>query len=254
MAPLEGHFARALTDRMAQRTIAAFDLRNDTTGRKLIPEASGMKAVEARQYRITGGVAAWPIPVVSTILGLAAFGLDALELALTIALVGFLAQTFWLGGVVEVSPVGLTRGFLLNGRFLGRTTVIPWEAIASVHTEWRGPADDTALVTIVRDGAGRSIRLSTAMGLSSYWACLAAIVRAAPRATRSGLTDAILKEGPPGRRSLISAAATAGALALVVVAVVGVHYLWAQGQSSFARSQEPSGPALEITGHAAARR
>lgn len=204
-----------------------------------------MKTAELRQYRIAGGVAAWPIPVVSSMLGLAALGLDALEVALTLALLGFVAQKLWLGGVVEISAVGITRGFLLNGRFPGRTTVMAWDAIASVHTVWRYPGDDTALVTIVRDREGRSIRLSTAMGLYGYWTCLAAIVGGAPRATRSGLTDAVLEEGPPGRRNLLSAARTAGALALVMVALVGVHYLWAQGRSSFARALDQAGQVSE---------
>jgi hypothetical protein len=201
-----------------------------------------MKAAEFRQYRIAGGVAAWPIPVVSSLLALGALGLGALELTVSIALLGFVAQTIWRGGVVETSPVGVTRGFLLSGRFVGRTTVIAWGSVASLHTDWRRPGDDTALVTIVRDRDGRSIRLSTAMGLGQYWACLAAVARQAPRAARSGLTDAVLAEGPPGRRGFLSAAATAGALALVVVAVVGVHYLWAQGRSSVVRLQDPDRP------------
>jgi hypothetical protein len=207
-----------------------------------------MRVAELRQYRIGGGVAAWPIPVVSCILSLGALGLDALEFALAIALIGFVAQTVWLGRVVETSPVGITRGFMLNGRFVGRTTVIAWNAIASVQTKWRHPGDDTALETTVRDGEGRSIHLSTAMGLHDYWTCLAAIVSGAPFATRSGLTDAVVEEGPPGRQGLISAAATAGALALIVVAVVGVHYLWAQGRSSFARQLEPAGHVSEPIG------
>jgi hypothetical protein len=206
-----------------------------------------MKTAELRQYRIAGGVAAWPIPVVSSILGLGALSLDALEPTLVIALLGFVAQVLWLGAVVEISPVGITRGFVLRGRFVGRTTVMAWNTIASVHTEWRHPGDDTALVTTVCDREGRSIRLSTAMGLRDYCRCLAAISRGAPFATRSGLTDAVLSEGPPGTRGFVSAAATAGALALVMVVLVAVHYLWAQGHSSFARyleqaeRQSPSG-------------
>jgi hypothetical protein len=197
-----------------------------------------MKTAELQQYRIAGGVAAWPIPVVSSILGLGALTLDALEPTLVIALLGFVAQVLWLGAVVEISPVGITRGFMLNGRFIGRTTVMAWNTIASVQTEWRHPGDDTALVTTVYDREGRSIRLSTAMGLRDYCRCLAAISSSAPFAARSGLTDAVLDEGLPGGRGLISAAATAGVLALVMVALVGVHYLWAQGRSSFARYLE----------------
>jgi hypothetical protein len=207
-----------------------------------------MRTVELRQYRVAGGIAAWPIPVFSGILSLGALGLDALEIALAVALLGFIGQTVWLGRVVETSPVGLTRGFMLNGRFLGRATVIPWRAVASVHTEWRRPGDDTSLETIVRDADGRSIHFSSAMGLHDYWACLAAIVGSTPLARRSGLTDVIIAEGLPGRRGLVSAAATAGALALVVVAVVGVHYLWAQGRSSVVRQLEQAGQLSEPGG------
>lgn len=198
-----------------------------------------MTAAELRQqYRIAGGIAAWPIPVVAAILGLGALGLQTLEPMLAVALLAVIAQVVWRGGVVEISPVGITRGFMLNGRFIGRTTVLAWSTITNVHTEWRQPGDDTALVTIVRDREGRSIQLSTSMGLRDYCRCLAAIRSAAPLATRSGLTDAVLDDRPPGRQGLISAAATAGALALVVIALVGVHYLWAQGRSSFARHLE----------------
>lgn len=195
-----------------------------------------MKA--AQQYRMAGGVAAWPIPVVSSILGLGALSLGSLEAILVIALGGFVAQVLWLGAIVEISPVGITRGFMLNGRFVGRTTVLAWNTIATIHTEWRQPGDDTALVTIVRDRDGSSIRLTTAMGLRDYCASLAAVCSSASFATHSGLTDAVLDDGPPGRRTLASAAATAGVLALVVVALVGVHYLWAQGRSNFARQIE----------------
>jgi hypothetical protein len=197
-----------------------------------------MKAAELQQYRIAGGVAAWPIPVVSGILGLGALGLGSLEPILVIALVGFVAQVLWLGAVVELSAVGITRGFMLNGRFVGRTTVLAWNTITTIHTEWRYPGDDTALVTTVRDDEGRSVRLSTAMGLRDYCSCLAAVCSSAPFATRSGLTNAVLEEGSPGRRALASAAATAGVLALVMIAFVGVHYLWAQGRSSVARQLE----------------
>jgi hypothetical protein len=201
-----------------------------------------MRTAELRQYRIAGGVAAWPIPVVSSILGLGALSLDALEPTLVIALLGFVAQLLWLGAVVEISPVGVSRGLLLNGRFVGRTTILAWDRITRVHTEWRHPGDDTALVTTVCDADGRTIRLSTAMGLRDYCRCLSAISSRAPFATRSGLTDAVLNEVPTTSRGFVSAAATAGVLALIMVAFVGVHYLWAQGRSSVARQLDEEVP------------
>ena len=197
-----------------------------------------MKTAELRQYRVAGGVAAWQIPIVAAILSLGALGLGSFEPVLLVVLLGFIAQVVRLATVVEVSPVGLTRGFVLSGRFVGRTTVMAWETIANVHTEWRYPGDDTALVTVVRDREDRSIQLSTAMGLRNYLRCLAAITENSPFATRSGLTDAVLGEQTSGNRAFFSAAATAGALALVMIALVGVHYLWAQGRSSVARQLE----------------
>jgi hypothetical protein len=194
-------------------------------------------AVSLRRVPVIGGIAAWHIPVVAATLGLGALGLGLLEMAVAVGVLGFVAQSALRGVVLEIAPGGLTRGFLLNGRFLGRTTVMTWHAVASVHTEWRRPGDDTALATTVRDAQGRAIHFTTAMGLARYWACLAAITAGAPAARRSGLTEALL-DAPPGRQSTLSAAATAGLLGLVILALVGVHYLWAQGRGSVARSLE----------------
>lgn len=197
-----------------------------------------MVAVSLRRVPVIGGIAAWPVPVLAAMLGLGAVGLGLLEVAVAIGVVGFVAQSVLRSVVVEIAPRGLTRGVLVNGRFLGRTTVMAWDAVASVHTEWRRAGDDTALATTVRDGQGRTIRFTTAMGLARYWACLAAVVSAAPAARRSGLTEALLADTPPGRQSVLSAATTAALLGLVIVAAVGVHLLWAQGRGSVARSLE----------------
>jgi hypothetical protein len=205
-------------------------------------------AVSLRRVPVIGGIAAWHIPIVATTLGLGALGLGLLEIVVAVGVLGFVAQSALRSVVLEIAPGGLTRGFLLNGRFLGRTTVIAWGAVASVHTEWRRPGDDTALATTVRDAQGRAIHFTTAMGLGRYWACLTAVAAGAPAARRSGLTEALLADAPPGRRSALSAAATAGLLGLVIVALVGVHYLWAQGRSSLARSLEPEG-AVGPTAH-----
>ena len=197
-----------------------------------------MAAGSLRHVPVIGGLAAWHIPLVATILGLRALGLELLELAVAVGVLGFVAQTLLRSVVVEISPRGLTRGFTLNGRFLGRTTVMAWEAVASVHTDWRRPGDDTALTTTVRDGHGHAIHFTTAMGLRGYWACLASVGARVPAARRSGLTDALLCNEPPGWRTLLSAAATAGALALLIVMLVGMHYLFAQGPSSLTRYLE----------------
>jgi hypothetical protein len=189
---------------------------------------------------VVGGGAAWYVPLVTTTLGLGALGLGLLDLAVAVGVLGFVAQSLLRGIVVEISPRGLTRGFLLKGRFLGRVTVMAWDAVASVHTDWRRPGDDTALATTVRDRHGCAIHFTTVMGLRRYWACLAAVAARAPAARRSGLTEALLAQAPPGPQSALSAAATAGLLGLVIVALAGVHYLWAQGRSSLARSLEPT--------------
>jgi hypothetical protein len=194
-----------------------------------------------RQVPVIGGVAAWHVPLVATTLGLGALGLGLLDLAIAVGVLGFVAQSLLRSVVVEIAPGGLTRGFVLNGRFLGRATAMSWDAVASVHTDWRRPGDDTALATTVRDAHGRAIYFTTAMGLRGYWACLASVTARVPAARRSGLTEALLAGEPPGRRTLLSGAATAGMLALLILLVVGLHYLWAQGPSSLSRYLEQTG-------------
>ncbi len=200
-----------------------------------------MAANSLRHVPVIGGLAAWHIPLVAMLLGLGALGLGLLELAVAVGVLGFVAQTLLRSVVVEISPRGLTRGFTLNGRFLGPTTVMAWEAVASLHTDWRRPGDDTALATTVRDGHGHAIHFTTAMGLRGYWACLTSVGARVPAARRSGLTDALLSNEPPGWRTLLSTAATAGVLALLIVMLVGLHYLFAQGPSSLTRYLEQTG-------------
>jgi hypothetical protein len=194
----------------------------------------------ARRFPLVGGLAAWHVPVVMTPLALGAIGLDLSEMAVALAGLGLALHGFVRGGVVEVSSWGVTRGFVLNGRFVGRTTVIAWSAVTSVHTDWCRPGDDTALHTTVRDDDGHAIRFTTAMGLRAYWTCLAAVAASLPEARRLGLTEAVLAGPPLGRGTAFPAVATAGALALIIAALAGVHYLWAQGSSSFSRSVEPA--------------
>jgi hypothetical protein len=161
------------------------------------------------------------------------------------------------GVVLEISGPGLSRGLLGAGVFRGRAPVMAWSTVTEVHTAWCRPGDDFALETVVRDRDGGSIRLSTAMGLAAYWSCLDEIVRRAPRAARSGLTDSVLADGPPTRRHLVSALGTAAGLALVLAAAVAVHALWAQGRSSLARDLERIGaaepPAAACAGGPSAR-
>lgn len=205
------------------------------------PRAQRVAANSLQHVPVIGGIAAWHVPLVATTLGLGALGLGLLDLAVAVGVLGFVAQSLLRSVVLEISPRGLTRGMLVNGRFLGRTTVMAWDVVASVHTDWRRPGDDTALATTVRDTHGRAIHFTTAMGLRGYWTCLISVAGRVPAARRSGLTEALLAGEAPGRRTLLSAAATAGVLALVIVTLVGIHYLWAQGPSSLARYLEQAG-------------
>lgn len=138
---------------------------------------------------------------------------------------GLAAQRLIAGRVLEVSARGLTRGFVVNGRFVGATTVLAWPSVVSVHTDWRRPGDDTALGTTVRDDQGRAIHFTTAMGLRAYWTCLAAVAAGAPDAARLGLTNAILDAHPPGRATVLPVAVTAGALSLILAALTAWHVL-----------------------------
>jgi hypothetical protein len=165
----------------------------------------------------------------------------AVEVAIVAGVLGW--GTFRLARaiVIEVSRTALTRGLVARGVFRGRSTVIPWSAVAEVHTAWRRPGDDSALETTVRAFDGRTVRLSTRMGLAAYLACLSEVARRAPAAVHSGETDAVLADGPPTRQHVLAALRTAAVLALLLVALVGLHYVWAQGRSSLARYLEQTG-------------
>jgi hypothetical protein len=188
-----------------------------------------------RYVAVVSGIAAWHISGVAVGLALGALGLGLIELSAAVVVLGLIGHRMLCGNVLEFSTLGLTRGFLLDGKFRGRTTVMAWRSIVSVHTDWRRPGDDTALSTTIRDGDGRVIHFSTAMGLRNYRRCLAAVVERAPSTAPSGLTAAIVAAGPERRREQVSAAVTAAGLALVLIALVGLHYLFAQGPSSLQR-------------------
>jgi hypothetical protein len=196
-----------------------------------------------RRYPVMGGVAARSGPLVVALL--VAFGglaRDAWGLALGVVAVALVLVALRRSLVVEVSPDGLARGLVLNEAFVGRPTAMAWKAVVDIHTDWSRPRDQSSLQTAVRAQNGATIRFSTAMGMGGYWACLADVVGHVPEAHRSGLTEALLTEGPPRRREVCAAAMVAGGLALVLAALVGVFYVWAQGRSSLARYLEDTGP------------
>jgi hypothetical protein len=190
-----------------------------------------------QRYPVVGGVAAWRLPVLTTLLALGGLALGTWGLAVGVVVLGWIGQRLRRSVVIEVSPDGLARGLALEGVFANPTSM-SWTSVVAVETDWWAPHDDHALETTVRSRDGTTIRLSTAMGLQSYWACLAEIVRRAPGALRSGLTDATLASGPPSRRDAIAAVKTAGALSLVLLMMIGLCYVLAQGRSSLSRYLE----------------
>jgi hypothetical protein len=194
---------------------------------------------ESHRYPVVGGAAAWALALLTVLLAVAAAIFHGIGVAAAAGALGWAVHRLSRSMIVETSRVGLTRGLLgLGAAFPARPTVISWTSIVEVRTAWRRPGDDSALESVVRDREGRAIRLSSAMGLAAYWACLAEIVRRAPAAARTGLTDRVLADGPPGPRDLMAAGRAAAALTLVLAAIVAVHYVWAQGSSSLARDLE----------------
>jgi hypothetical protein len=192
----------------------------------------------ARRYPIVGGATTWILLLAAAALGAGAAARVGLEAAAAVAVLGWMAHTIVRGLVVECGPAAITRGLVLRGRFLPRVVVIPWRSVTEVGVAWAGEGDDSTLVATVRGADGGTIRFSTSMGLPAFWACLADVVRSAPHAGRSGLTAAMLSEGPPGRRHARSSAAAVAMLALILLALAALHHVWAQGRSSLARYLE----------------
>jgi hypothetical protein len=191
-----------------------------------------------RRYRVVGGAAAWCLPLATTGLVVAALALGSPEIAAVAGALGWVGHGVSRGLVVESAPAGLTRGLVVRDRFLATAAVMPWRTVLEVRTDRARPGDDAALVTTVRDAEGRTVRFSTLMGLGDFLACLAEIARRAPAAARAGLTDALLAEGSlPTHHARPSAMAMA-ALSLILLALVGMHHVWAQGTSSLARYLE----------------
>jgi hypothetical protein len=176
----------------------------------------------------------------TAVLALGGLTLDSWTLVGGIVVLGWVGHRLWRSVVIELSPDGLARGLRLEGVFVGPTASMSWTAVVAVETDWWEPDDHHALETQVRSRDGTVIRLSTAMGLRSYVTCLHEIVRNAPRAVRSGLTDATLASGPPAGRDLLPAVKAAAGLALVFGAMLGLGYVLAQGRSSLSRYLEES--------------
>lgn len=192
----------------------------------------------ARRYPIVGGAATWILLLAVAGVAASAGALVGLEVAAAVGVLGWIAHVIARGLVVECGPAGITRGLALHGRFLARVVVIPWRAVTDVGVAWAREGEDAVLLATVRGADGGTIRFSTSMGLRAFWACLADVVRSTPHAGRSGLTTAVLAEGPPDRRHARASAAAVAMLAAILLALAGLHYLWAQGHSSLARYLE----------------
>jgi hypothetical protein len=191
-----------------------------------------------RRYPVVGGLAGLRVPLMTALLALGGLAMGTQEMAVAVLALGWVAHGLWRSVVIEVSPDGLARRLGVRGVLVGPTASLSWSSVVAVETGWREPDDYRALETAVRGRDGTTIRISTAMGCRNYWACLAEIVRRAPWAARAGLTDATLAGGPPGPRDVVEAARTAGTLALILGAMVGVCYVWAQGRSALSRDLE----------------
>jgi hypothetical protein len=192
-----------------------------------------------RRYPVVGAVwTAVGVLLAGAVVAYAGPWLGRWDVAVPVAALGLAGTHLARRLVIEVSPDGLARGLILGDAFVLRPTAIAWSAVVDVHTDWAQPGTRAALVTVVRARTGAVVRLSTTMGLATYWACLDDLTRRAPGAAWSGLTEATLASGPPGPRELLAALRTAAVLALILIAMVGVFHVWAQGKSSLARSLE----------------
>lgn len=173
-----------------------------------------------RRYRAVGGGFAWRLPLVAgLVLGVAALAADWVT-TLVAAALALVAGSLERGAVLEASPHGLSKELRIAGIHIRPARAIAWHAVEEITTSWRGPADCTGIVTIVR-GGGTAIGFSSAMGYRGYRALVADVVSRAPHARRSDLTEQLLVEPPaPPQPRLRTAAIAAGVLLLVIWAVV----------------------------------
>jgi hypothetical protein len=178
----------------------------------------------SRRYRAVGGVTAWRVPILFGFAMLTLLSLGEWTAACVIAFVGLVYHTADRAAVLEVSPAGLARGFLVGTAFLGPARVLAWPLVEEVTTRWRGPRDFTVLETTVRSRDGITVRFTSRMGFPEYRALVAEVVRRAPTARRLGLTDEVLADPPPAtpRRARLLRVALLAALALLGVVAIAV--------------------------------
>ena len=173
-----------------------------------------------RRFRAVGGVAALQIPVLVTVSMLCAIAAGEWTVVAAIALGGLVLAGLDARTVVEISPVGLTRGFTLRGAFVTPARVLAWRSVAEVTTAWRAPNDFSVLETVVSTHDGARITFSSRMGFAAYRALVAEVTRAAPAARRRGLTDAVLTDPVTGPRARVMVTSAVAGVVLFVVALL----------------------------------
>lgn len=161
----------------------------------------------ACRYRALGGMTAWLATALWGALVLGAVAVGHWPLALVLAVIGGAVWSLDPSAVIELSPAGISRGFMLAGRYTRTPRVVAWSSVREILTRWQGPAGYTALATTVSDAEGNSLVFTTKMGLRAYRLLLRQVAAAAPEARQGGLTRQLLAEwsgtgaprGPAGR-------------------------------------------------------
>lgn len=173
------------------------------------------------RYRAVGGLAAWRAPLLCG--GVAVGGALAGEwtVALGVVLVGLALEAMDTAVVFEVSSRGLARGLAVGGVLVGHARSVSWDAVEEIFTRWRRPGDFTVLETVVVTRGRERLTFGTRMGLAAYRSLLTLVVRHAPSARRTGLTEQVLAE-VEGRRARPSLG-----LRAVVLAGLALLLLWA---------------------------
>jgi hypothetical protein len=152
-----------------------------------------------RRYPGLGGLAAWRVPLLGGGIALGAAAAGDWVLVVASVVLGIVLEGLDRSVVLEVSPRGLARAFAVGGALVGPARAVAWDRVEEVRTSWRRPRDFTGLVTTVVGGDGADITFGTEMGLKPYSALVVEVVRRAPRARRTGLTERVVAETVPAR-------------------------------------------------------
>lgn len=157
------------------------------------------------RYRVVGGLAGWRVPVVCAPAVFVMVALGEWVLAWIAMGLGLLVSGVERTLVLEVGPGSLARGLVVGGRLVAPLAVVPWASVTEIATRARGVGSLAVLETHVISATAGTIRFSVVMGARGYRSLLAEVARRAPRARRTGLTDAVLAEtqpAPPRAQSL----------------------------------------------------